>query len=41
MPLSNYIMILPTGMLVYLGQNGQLYEIVGGTNGQLNLRQIR
>jgi hypothetical protein len=28
------------GVLIYLGHEGKKYEIIGGSNGELNLRPI-
>lgn len=28
------------GVLVYIGHKGQLYEIIGGDKGQINLREL-
>lgn len=39
MLLSSYIFINEKGVLVYLS-NGKCYEIVGGSNGVLNLRPL-
>ena len=28
------------GLLVYIGHKGQLYEIIGGEKGQINLKEL-
>lgn len=33
-------LIAGVGVLVYIGHKGQLYEIIGGDNGQINLREL-
>jgi hypothetical protein len=38
--LSAVMSVTATGVLVYQGHKGQLYEIVGGSNGQLNLKEV-
>lgn len=38
--LSVVMFITPLGLLVYMGHKGELYEIVGGCNGQLNLKRL-
>jgi len=40
MLLSDCMIIFNTGTLVYLGDKGKLYEIVGGKDGQINLRKL-
>lgn len=40
MSLSDCMAVTPEGILVYLGHKGDLYEIVGGDNGQINLRRL-
>lgn len=41
MNLSACMAITPAGLLVYKGHKGEIYEIVGGTNGQINLRSTK
>jgi len=38
MELSDCMAVAPAGILVYIGQKGELFEIVGGRDGQINLR---
>lgn len=33
-------LIAGVGVLVYIGHKGQLYEIIGGDKGQINLREL-
>jgi len=40
MSLSQCMAITATGILVYLGHKGELYEILGGKDGQINLRKV-
>jgi hypothetical protein len=40
MTLSSCMAITSTGILVYLGHKGQLYEILGGKDGQLNMIEL-
>lgn len=38
--LSDCMEINSSGVLVYLGHHGAKYEVVGGTNGKINLKEI-
>lgn len=38
--LSEVMEVTCDGKLVYKGHKGDLYEIVGGSNGQLNLKEL-
>lgn len=38
MSLSTCMAITAAGALVYIGHKGDLYEIIGGRDGQLNLK---
>lgn len=33
-------LIAGVGVLVYIGHKGQLYEIIGGDDGQINMREL-
>ena len=41
MQLSDCLIITASGILAYLGDGGKLHEVVGGTGGQLNLRELK
>ncbi len=41
MLLSTIMAVTAHGILVYQRQNGEFVEIVGGTNGYLNLRNLQ
>lgn len=32
--------ITPNGVLIYIGHKGEIHEIIGGKNGQINLSKI-
>lgn len=32
--------VTSTGKLVYIGHKGEFYEVVGGSNGQINLKRL-
>lgn len=34
------MIITATGILAYVGHTGNLYEIVGGKSGQINMREL-
>lgn len=36
---SDCMAITNAGVLVYIGHKGELYEIVGGNDGQINLKE--
>lgn len=38
--LSEVMAVTSLGVLVYIGHKGELYEIVGGSNGQINLKAL-
>lgn len=38
--LSAVMEVTAEGVLVYKGHKGTLYEIVGGSNGNLNLKEL-
>lgn len=38
--LSDCMAVTSAGILVYVGHNGDLYEIVGGSKGQINLKGL-
>lgn len=38
--LSECMAINADGKLIYIGHKGKIYEVVGGTNGQINLKKI-
>lgn len=38
--LSDCMAITRAGVLVYIGHQGDLYEIVGGNDGQINLKEL-
>lgn len=40
MQLSDCMAVLPTGVLVYIGHKGDLYEIIGGDDGQINMKKL-
>lgn len=37
---SDCMAITPAGVLVYVGHAGANYEIVGGKDGQINLKEL-
>lgn len=37
---SDCMAILPAGVLVYIGHKGELYEIIGGNDGQINMKKL-
>ena len=39
MSLSDCMAITPAGVLVYIGHKGELYEIIGGNDGQINMKK--
>jgi len=41
MPLSTYLIVTDHGILVYLGNKGRLYEVMGFVNGDFLLREIK
>lgn len=41
MELSACMAITPAGLLVYIGHKGELYEIIGGKKGQINMIEIK
>lgn len=40
MELSDCMTITPAGVLAYIGRKGELYEVMGGIKGQINLRPL-
>lgn len=40
MSLSDCMAVTSDGKLVYIGHKGQLYEVVGGSDGQINLKEL-
>lgn len=40
MDMSDCMAITHAGVLVYIGHKGQLYEIIGGNDGQINMREL-
>lgn len=40
MTLSVVMVITPKGILVYLGHKGEMYEVIGGRDGQIHLRKL-
>jgi hypothetical protein len=40
MSLSDCMAVTSEGTLVYIGHTGELFEIVGGSNGQINVKRL-
>lgn len=40
MSLSDCMSVNSNGVLVYEGHKGELFEVVGGVNGQINLKRM-
>lgn len=40
MNLSACMAITPDGLLVYIGHKGELFEVIGGKKGEINLRKV-
>ena len=40
MLLSDILAVTAAGVLIYRADHGVLYEVVGGSNGQINLRKL-
>lgn len=38
--MSEVMAVTSSGVLVYIGHKGDLYEIVGGSKGDLNLKEL-
>ena len=38
--MSDAMAVTANGILVYLGHHGEQYEVIGGKDGQINLRKL-